>query len=242
MNALPTQLGRLAKEMTSITETARLAPELASLRALPGGDGHVVVVVPGLLASNASTLLLRLFLSDKAYVVHGWNQGRNMGTVEQFDAFIAEIDALHRSTSAPISLVGWSLGGIASRWVAHNNPTAIRQVITLGSPFRRDPRTSPIWPLYQLASGVRSEDFTPQRLAAVAATPAVPTTSIVSVDDLISPIADGFQPASATSETIQINGSHTALANNATAWRIIADRLGQPSGNWHPFDTDLLTR
>ena len=48
-----------------------------------------------------------------------------------------------RSHDAPISLVGWSLGGIYAREVAKRLPTRARQVITIGTPFAGAPRTHP---------------------------------------------------------------------------------------------------
>src|SRR5262249_62366585 len=49
------------------------------LGAAPRGDGHPVLVFPGLLASDLSTQPLRSFLKAQGYAVHGWKQGRNLG-------------------------------------------------------------------------------------------------------------------------------------------------------------------
>ncbi len=38
-----------------------------------------------------------------------------------------------------VSLVGWSLGGVYARLLAHLHPSKVRQVITLGSPFAGSP-------------------------------------------------------------------------------------------------------
>jgi homoserine acetyltransferase len=37
-------------------------------------------------------------------------------------------------------LIGWSLGGIYARELARQSPLEVRDVITLGSPFRLDGR------------------------------------------------------------------------------------------------------
>src|SRR5215510_4803592 len=47
------------------------------LAATPRGDGHPVLVFPGLLASDFSTQPLRSFLKAQGYAVHGWKQGCN---------------------------------------------------------------------------------------------------------------------------------------------------------------------
>ena len=46
------------------------------------------------------------------------------------------LDELHSRYDARVSLIGWSLGGIYARGLARNFPRAVRDVITLGSPFR----------------------------------------------------------------------------------------------------------
>ena len=46
------------------------------LKLAPRGDGHPVLVLPGLTSGDASTLLLRRYLKGRGYDVHGWGQGR----------------------------------------------------------------------------------------------------------------------------------------------------------------------
>ena len=45
----------------------------------PRGDGHPVLVLPGLAAGDASTALLRRFLRSRGYAASGWGQGINLG-------------------------------------------------------------------------------------------------------------------------------------------------------------------
>src|SRR6476646_6242559 len=52
---------------------------LPLLRLAPRGDGHPVLVLPGLVASDVSTRPLRTFLKNRGYAVSGWKQGRNLG-------------------------------------------------------------------------------------------------------------------------------------------------------------------
>ncbi len=226
---------RVIRELTSAREYVELVRATPELRQLPRGDGHPVVVVPGFLGSDGSTRLLRSYLSSVGYRASTWGQGRNYGSLQLFDDFVERVVGRAARAGEPVSLVGWSLGGIATRWAAVNVPESVRQVITLGSPFRRDPRTQAIWPLYAAVSGMKRSDFTDDMLASVVETPPVPTTSIVSRDDAIVDPAEGYQPPSATSETIEIRGSHSGLARNAEAWRIVADRLSRPIGAWTPY-------
>jgi hypothetical protein len=69
-----------------LTEPARSALDLAGLglsaawlAGAPHGDGHAVLVLPGLLAGDMSTMVLRMFLRGLGYQVHGWDLGRNVG-------------------------------------------------------------------------------------------------------------------------------------------------------------------
>src|SRR3984957_21083890 len=70
-----------------LTEPARGLAELATLplaapwlAAAPRGDGHGVLVLPGLLASDTSTVLLRQFVRWVGHGVRGWSLGRHEGS------------------------------------------------------------------------------------------------------------------------------------------------------------------
>src|ERR1700682_3901936 len=52
---------------------------LPLLSLAPKGDGHPVLVLPGLVASDASTRPLRHFLRNRGYTVSGWGRGRDLG-------------------------------------------------------------------------------------------------------------------------------------------------------------------
>ncbi|HEU0203030.1 MAG TPA: alpha/beta hydrolase, partial [Burkholderiaceae bacterium] len=69
----------LALESRALLELASLGPALPWLRAAPRGDGHPVLVLPGLAASDISTRPLRCFLADRGYAAYGWRLGRNRG-------------------------------------------------------------------------------------------------------------------------------------------------------------------
>src|SRR5260370_35345744 len=73
--------------------------------------------------------------------MRGWALGRNTGPTEEVVAGLprAVLDHAER-TGRPVSLIGWSLGGIYAREMARRHPRKVRQVITLGSPYApRDP-------------------------------------------------------------------------------------------------------
>ncbi|MBU2410210.1 MAG: alpha/beta hydrolase, partial [Gammaproteobacteria bacterium] len=106
------------------------------LQMAPRGDGHSVLVLPGLVASDVSTKLLRRYLESRGYEAHGWGLGRNFGPRKGIEAgMLRKLDALHAESGRKVSLIGWSLGGVYARLLAWSRPEIVRSVITLGSPF-----------------------------------------------------------------------------------------------------------
>src|SRR6266436_1335115 len=77
------------------------------LSVTPRGDGHPVLVLPGLLADDSSTQPLRSFLNSHGYHAHGWKQGRNCGLRGSLERdMVARIDELfERYDRRKISLV-----------------------------------------------------------------------------------------------------------------------------------------
>ena len=111
------------------------------LRRAPTGDGHPVLVLPGFLASDGSTVPLRRFLRDRGLLPYGWRQGRNLGPRPGVEERIFDrLQELRQRHGRKVSIVGWSLGGIYARELACRAPDDVRQVITLGSPFAGDPK------------------------------------------------------------------------------------------------------
>src|SRR5258707_14680127 len=119
-------------EGRAVLEFAALIASYPILRRLPRGDGHSVLVLPGLGASDRSTGPLRTFLKDRGYDPHGWNMGRNVGVREGQREALAELLAtLHKKSKRKVSLIGWSLGGIYAREISKRVPDSVRLVITL---------------------------------------------------------------------------------------------------------------
>src|ERR1700747_2628956 len=132
----------VTEPVRGLADHAALLLATPVLAAAPRGDRHGVLVVPGLFASDSSTLPLRGFLRWLRYDVRGWGLGRNRGPTEEVLAALprAVLDHAER-TGRPVSLIGWSLGGVYAREMARRHPRKVRQVITLGSPYAlHDPR------------------------------------------------------------------------------------------------------
>lgn len=228
----------LALEFRAPWELGALLPAWPLLQRAPAGDGHPVIVFPGLSASDHSTLPLRSYLASRNYQVEGWNQGHNFGpragVLETAAHQIAEIFA---ATGRKLSLIGWSLGGIYARELAKLHPERVRSVITLGTPFSGAPESTHAWRLFRLTSGRDIEAEIHRFNLPVA--PPVPTTSIYSRTDGIVAWQGSVQApsvANPATENIEVVASHLGLGMNPSALWALADRLAQPEGAWRPFE------
>ena len=202
----------------AIGELGLLAATSPMLARSPRGDGHTVLVMPGLGASDLSTGPLRRFLRGLGYDVHGWGLGRNEGpTARMLDGVGQRFLELHGRRGEGVSLVGWSMGGIFARRLARLNPDAVRQVITLGSPYRMLSETG--------SSTLR-----------------MPTTAVYSRTDGIAPWRSCFDGFGSQHEAVEVVGSHCGLGHHPAVLHVVADRLAQPQGAWKPFEARGLWR
>jgi hypothetical protein len=133
-----------------------------------------------------------------------------------------------------VSLVGWSLGGIYAREIARRRPAIVRQVITLGTPFAGSGEHTNVGWIYRLLSG-HSPKIDPRFSARLRATPPVPTTSIYSRSDGIVAWQACLEARVPHAENVEVDGSHIGLVCHPMVWRVVADRLAQPEGDWRRF-------
>jgi pimeloyl-ACP methyl ester carboxylesterase len=227
-----------------LTEPTRCAVDVAQfvvsrqmLRGAPAGDGHPVLVLPGLGAADSSTVTLRRFLTGLGYEVHKWGLGRNIGpTRKVVDGIHTLIKKISGGHGGPISLVGWSLGGIFARELARDHPHRVRQVVTLGSPYNMtDPRQSRALPVFDLLSRLHipKEEFPPPEHTRPPIP--VPATSIYSKTDGIVAWESCVEEPGHRRENVQVSSSHLGYGYNATVLWVVADRLAQAEGTWQPF-------
>ena len=222
-------------ELRVLPELATTLASLPLLQLAPRGDRHPVLVLPGLVATDGSTHLLRAFLADRGYAVQGWGLGRNVGLVPGLEAKMMErLRSLHADAGRAVSLVGVSLGGLYARELAARLPSAVRSVITLGAPVRGHPKDTNVWRIYEMASGRSVEDARIRRPRLPL--DEVPTTSIYSRSDGLVAWQACVETPAARRECIEVVSSHCGLGVNAAALHAIADRLAQPEDEWQPFD------
>lgn len=108
----------LAGECRAFAEASLALLSLAFLPR-PALAGAVVLVVPGFCANDALTWPLRRYLLRCGAHVVGWGQGINRGprpgVMDRLDAVIEDLQQTQRR---PVTLVGWSLGGLLCRVAA----------------------------------------------------------------------------------------------------------------------------
>jgi len=235
----------LALESRSIGEfTAFLAmsPYLGLVRR---GDRHPVLIFPGFGGSDQSTAPMRRALRRLGYRAHGWRLGPNRGsTSETIERAGRRLDELHQRLGATVSVLGHSAGGLLARELARAAPGSVRQVITVGSPFRfrRGDRShatviaefvmDPNIPR-PLSSLPREEGRPPLP---------VPTTAIYSRTDGVVDWRACIEAEGQFRENIEVRGSHAGLIHNAAVLIAVADRLALPEGGWRPFRAALPVR
>jgi pimeloyl-ACP methyl ester carboxylesterase len=216
-------------------EFASLIAAMPWLSRLPRGDGHPVMVFPGMGASDVTTVPLRRFLQGLGYVTQAWGQGFNFGPRPGvLERASADVRALADRHGQPVSLIGWSLGGIYARELAKLHPDRSRCVITLGTPFTGHPKATNAWRIYELLSGNKVGDA--DLMVEIRKAPPVPTTSIYSRTDGIVSWRCSLNEPGPLAENIEVHASHVGMGMNPLALYAVADRLAQPIGQWQSFD------
>jgi dienelactone hydrolase len=204
----------------------------------PVGDGHPVVVYPGLGGGAMSTSHLRRFLQQSGFGARDWERGVNTGPQGEFDdwlsALVEHVRALHDEDGRTVSLVGWSLGGVYAREIAKLCPGSVRQVITLATPFGSLGGGNHAGTVYKLLNR-DSPQITPEIEARLRERPPVPTTSIYSKTDGIVSWRGCIERKSAQSENVEVAASHLSMGSHAQVLRVVANRLAQPEGKWRPL-------
>jgi len=234
----------LTEPVRGLADLAVLPLAAAWLASAPRGDGHGVLVLPGLLASDSSTALLRRYVGWLGYDVHGWELGRNIGPTDRvLDELPRELADLARRSGGPVSIIGWSLGGIYARELARDHPRLTRQVITLGSPFvPHDPRLSHAHSTYvRHSSRHASEARIPGERVRAMPIP-VPSTAVYSRLDGIVAWQTCIEPETALHQNVEVRCGHLGFGvDPATLW-LIADRLAAPASGRTRFRPPPLLR
>jgi pimeloyl-ACP methyl ester carboxylesterase len=242
---------RRASTALLLTEGPRAGLDLAALAALwpvllaaPRGDGSPVLVLPGLLAGDPSTLLLRRALAALGHTVSGWGLGSNRGpTGSVVTALRTRLEELHRDSGGrTVTVVGWSLGGLYAQELARASPGKVRALVTLGTPrLARGKGTAHASRVADAVLGGRGMRQLP-RPWAEAGSLRVPVTSVWSRSDGIIDGTTCRWGGGPRREDVEVRGAHAGLGHNPAVLWVLADRLAQPEGTWRPFVAPAVLR
>ena len=229
----------------ALFELACLLPGHAILSRAPTGDGHPVMTLPGYRSDDGAMRAMRRYLKRWGYRAYPWGLGTNLGVGYQrldYEARLLErIESVVENNGEPLSLIGWSQGGVIAREVAKRRPDLVRQIITLGSPIADAPEATTLFRIFRKTSSEELDSELMSFLREVS-TPLhdVRCICIYSASDgIVSPeIARDL--VSPNVENIRVNSSHLGMAVNPYVLYVIADRLAQPDDDWQPFNPSAL--
>ncbi len=226
----------LAEPVRGVASHVAFPFTAAMLAAAPRGDGHGVLVLPGLLGDDLSTSLMRRFLSCRGYDVHGWGLGRNVGpTAKVVERLPQRIEEIADRNGGKVSVIGWSLGGIFAREIARRQSELVRDVITLASPYgMKDTDRSRADAAFRRHARRHVPSDSSDRARLRLPIP-VPSTSLYSRTDGIVDWRACIEPVGTDNENIAVRASHLGIGVDPAALWVIADRLSQPEGQWSPF-------
>jgi pimeloyl-ACP methyl ester carboxylesterase len=212
----------LLGEVRGAFEPARLLLRLPLLATLPRGNGASVLVLPGYGASDASTAVLQTFLKLLGYRAFGWKLGRNTGNVARLLPNVLE--RMEEVASAPVHLIGWSLGGYIAREAARERPDRVRSVITLGSPVIGGPKYTTVAERYR-RQGIDLDELERIVDARYDKPLSTPVTAIFSKADGVVAWEACIDRRSIGIEHVEVGTTHIGLGFSPEVFSIIAERL-----------------
>jgi len=185
-------------------------------------DGPKLMVIPGFVANDRTTLGLQRALAKADYRVIGWGMGVNKGVRADTRERIAErLEAF--GGGERVILVGWSLGGVFARETAKLRPDLVEKVITLGSPFSGDRRSNNAWRLYEWVAGHPVDD--PPIDTVLEEKPPVPTLAIWSRRDGIVACAAARGAAGESDRQIELHCTHMGFGVSGRAYPKIVEAI-----------------
>jgi hypothetical protein len=216
-------------ELAAGWEYAGCVAQLGRLRqTAPKGSGEPVVVLPGFMADDLSTFLLRTFLSSIGYRVSGWGLGRSIGRMLDFlEPMVERIESKGGESGTPVKLVGWSRGGVLSREIARDRPDLVDQVVTLASPVKGGASATSIRSLVEQQTGLDAEALRSLMRQRNERPIDVPITALYSKTDGVVAWQACIDNTNPNVTHHEVRATHTGIGVNADAYRIVAKALAE---------------
>ncbi len=212
-------------EARGLLEFPNLLVRFPELARQPRGRGERVMVLPGYGASDASTAVLRAYVSYLGYDPVGWGLGRNNGKVPDLLPLVVErIEELVREAGRPIDLIGWSLGGYLAREAARERPLAVQQVVTLGTPVVGGPKYTAIARSYR-RRGIDLDEIEAEVASRNSQPLETPITAVYSRTDSVVAWQACIDHHSPNVHHFEVETTHLGLGFSPQVFQIIAERL-----------------
>ena len=224
----PPSVFKQALEGRAALEAAALLAQLPMLRLqAPRGSGPLMVL-PGFMADDASTWLLRRFLNSLGYAAVGWGVGVNRGPMQSLlEELMPRVRTLAIQAARPVQLIGWSRGGILAREMARRDVQHVQSVTTMGTPIQGGLSASSIgfWVL-------QSSNITPAQGAQLQRerekVPILcPVHSIYSKSDGVVAWQASIDPNNVHVEHHEVASSHVGMGCNAEVFLLLARLLSK---------------
>lgn len=194
-----------------------------------------VMLLPGFGSHPWRMAAMRRQLARAGHAVTDWGLGWNLGASEdRFARLLSRIERVADLEGRPVSLVGWSLGGVFAREAAKARPDLVDLVVTMGSPFSGDSHGNNAWRIYHWVAGHAvneppvGEDF--------AAKPPVPTVALWSARDGVVHRHCACGRTGERDLSIPVRCTHMGFAWHPAAIETVAGVLANPAFRTTPND------
>ena len=227
-----TDLGRAWLEVAAWHAVRHVLPEGDR------GDGRPVLVLPGFMTSDVTCSALRTHLRRRGFHTHRWTLGLNRGfTDDILDGLVERFDEVHARHGRPVAIVGWSLGGLMARWLAHLRPDAVERIVCLGSPWRPEAEINRVTGAFRAADRHWGFSADTDQIFDLIRQP-LPVRSVALYspwDGLLHGDGCKQDDGDLCENVVVPGGSHCGLTHNPAALVAVADRLEVPLDAWRPF-------
>ncbi len=214
------------REMRLPFDFASLPLRAINLNNAPRGDGQPVMVLPGYLADDTSTWVIRAYLDYLGYDVRGWGLGFNRGKVRKLAAALTDqLEEMMAQDGQSVRLVGQSLGGIIAREIARQRPYLVDRIITLGSPVVGGPKYTAFSNVYRMLTGDHVDNVEQVIKERNRIPIKTPITAIYSRSDGVVAWQACIDDHSPNVEHVEVSSSHGGMGVNGIVLEVIAERL-----------------
>ncbi len=226
----PSRLATLM-ELRAPLDWASLLYRAPQLAAAPKGDGRPVMLIPGYGTDETSMRPLGRYLGYLGYDVYDWAQGRNRGDVEKDIRRVGKrTQEIHDARGKePVTLIGWSLGGVAAREAARLFESYVREVVTLGTPIIGGPKYTSVGRRFAEQANLDLDAFELEVHQRNSIGIKQPVTSIYSKADGVVSWRASIDTYNPQARNIEVNSSHFGLGANGKVWHLIATLLAETS-------------